>query len=59
MYFDRKNHKSGTDRIFEAYQKLKIKNIKYVLNIQGDEPLINKFDIIKLNKIALKNKLNF
>ena len=53
------NHKFETDRIYEAVKKIKSKNIKYVLNIQGDEPLINKCDIIKLNKIALKNKLNF
>ena len=52
-------HKSGTDRIYEAFKKLKIKKVKYVLNIQGDEPLINKNDIVNLNKIAVKNKLDF
>jgi len=44
-----KNHKTGTDRIFEAYKKLNIKNIDYILNLQGDEPDINKNDIINLN----------
>jgi len=27
-------HKTGTDRIFEAYQKINIKNIDYILNLQ-------------------------
>ena len=44
-----KNHKTGTDRIYEAYKKLNIKNIDYILNLQGDEPDINKDDIINLN----------
>jgi 3-deoxy-manno-octulosonate cytidylyltransferase (CMP-KDO synthetase) len=44
-----KDHKTGTDRIYEAYEKLNIKGIDYILNLQGDEPDINKDDIIKLN----------
>ena len=48
-----KNHKSGTDRIYEAYEKLNIKNIDYILNLQGDEPDINKDDIINLNKLMI------
>jgi 3-deoxy-manno-octulosonate cytidylyltransferase (CMP-KDO synthetase) len=44
-----KNHNTGTDRIYEAYKKLNIKNIDYILNLQGDEPDINKDDIINLN----------
>ncbi len=55
----KKNHKSGTDRIYEAFKKLRLKNIKYVLNIQGDEPLINKNDIINLNKNVINNNLKF
>ena len=51
------NHKTGTDRIFEAYKKLNIKNIDYILNLQGDEPGINKDDIINLNNLMIKNKL--
>ena len=50
-----KNHKTGTDRIFEAYKKLDIKNIDYVLNLQGDEPNINKDDIIALNNFMINN----
>ena len=49
-------HKTGTDRIFEAYKKLEIKNIDYILNLQGDEPDINKEDIINLNNFMINNK---
>ena len=48
-----KNHKTGTDRIFEAYEKLNIKNIDYILNLQGDEPDIDKDDIINLNNFMI------
>jgi len=50
-----RNHKTGTDRIFEAYKKLDFKNIDYILNLQGDEPNINKNDIISLNNLMIKN----
>ena len=50
-----RHHKTGTDRIFEAYKKLDIKNIDYVLNLQGDEPDINKDDIITLNDFMINN----
>ena len=52
------HHKSGTDRIFEGYQKLKIKDIDYILNIQGDEPSINEIDIINLNNMMIENNSN-
>jgi 3-deoxy-manno-octulosonate cytidylyltransferase (CMP-KDO synthetase) len=48
-----KKHKTGTDRIFEAYKKLDIKNVDYILNLQGDEPDINKDDIINLNNFMI------
>ena len=51
-----KKHKSGTDRIWEAFQKFKNKNIEYIINLQGDEPLIDVNDIRRLNKIVQKNK---
>ena len=50
------DHKTGTDRIFEAFQKLNIKNIDYILNLQGDEPNIDKDDVIKLNNLMINNK---
>ena len=51
-----KKHKSGTDRIWEAFQKLKDNKIKYIINLQGDEPLIDVKDVRNLNKIVKKNK---
>ena len=51
----RSDHKTGTDRIFEAYKKLDIKNVDYILNLQGDEPDINKDDIVKLNNLMINH----
>ena len=50
-----RNHKTGTDRIFEAYKKLNISNVDYILNLQGDEPNIDKDDIINLNNFMINN----
>ena len=50
-----KLHQTGTDRIFDAFKKLDIKNINYVINLQGDEPLIDIKDIQNLNVKAIKN----
>ena len=47
------HHKTGTDRVFEAYKKLDIKNVDYILNLQGDEPDISKDDIINLNNFMI------
>jgi len=47
------DHKTGTDRVFEAYKKLDVKNVDYILNLQGDEPHINKDDIINLNNFMI------
>ena len=47
-------HQSGSDRIFEALTKLKINNVDYVLNLQGDEPNIDENDIINLNKLMIQ-----
>ena len=44
------NHNTGTDRIYEALQKTKIPNIDLVMNLQGDEPLIDVDDIRNLNQ---------
>ena len=49
------DHKTGTDRIFEAYKKLDIKNVDHILNLQGDEPNINKDDIINLSNFMINN----
>ena len=50
-----KQHKTGTDRIYEATQKLK-KNIDLIMNLQGDEPLMNIEDIRNLNNQMIKNQ---
>ncbi len=49
-------HKTGTDRIYEAYQKLNLDNIDFIMNLQGDEPAINIQDIIKLNQMMIDHK---
>jgi 3-deoxy-manno-octulosonate cytidylyltransferase (CMP-KDO synthetase) len=36
-----KEHISGTDRIFEAAQKLHLKNEDLIVNIQGDQPVFD------------------
>ena len=50
-----KNPQTGTDRIWEAFQKLNLKNIDYIINLQGDEPLIDINDIKNLDKLTKKN----
>ena len=47
-------HKTGTDRIFEALKKINISNIELVMNLQGDEPLIDVNDIRYLNSQMIK-----
>ena len=51
-----KNHKTGTDRIYEALQKLEVKDVDLIMNLQGDEPAINIEDIISLNKKMVSNQ---
>ena len=49
-------HKSGTDRIFEAYEKIKNnKKYKYIINLQGDLPNINP-RLIKTLSLIIKEK---
>ena len=52
----KKNHKTGTDRIFEAYQELRDDNIEYVINLQGDEPMLDIEDVTNLLKKTIKKK---
>ncbi len=51
-----KNHKTGTDRIFEALQKIGRTNIKLVVNLQGDEPLMDIDDIKNLHNMMSQTK---
>ena len=49
-------HKTGTDRILEALKKLGKSDIQLVMNLQGDEPLIDLEDIKNLKKRMIENK---
>ncbi len=49
-----KIHKNGTERIFEAYKKIN-KNYNLVVDIQGDEPLIDPKHIDRVIDFHFKN----
>ena len=49
-------HKTGSDRIFECFEKLDLKNIDYIINLQGDEPNMDINDLRHLNKLVEVNK---
>ena len=49
------NHKTGTDRTYEALQIIGSTNIDLIMNLQGDEPLMNISDIKNLNDLMIKN----
>ena len=50
------NHKTGTDRIYEAFVKLGRTDIDLIMNLQGDEPLMNIEDIQNLKKHMIQTK---
>ena len=50
-------HRTGTDRIYEGAKKLRLNNNDYVVNLQGDEPLISVKDINRLIKVIVRKKL--
>ena len=52
------NHTTGTDRVFEASQKLDLEDTDFIMNVQGDEPMINFLDIRNLNKLSKENNFN-
>ena len=51
-------HKTGTDRIHEALKKSNIRDVDFIMNLQGDEPAIDIQDIVRLNDKMLKNPSN-
>ena len=51
-----KNHKTGTDRIYEAFTKMNFKDVDLIMNLQGDEPAINIEDIKSLNDKMINYK---
>ena len=42
-------HKTGTDRIHEALKKSNVRDVDFIMNLQGDEPAIDINDIKSLN----------
>ena len=51
----KKKHNTGTDRIYEAFEMMNNSNIDLIMNLQGDEPLMNIDDIKNLNNQMIKN----
>ena len=49
------NHKTGSDRVYEAYNKIDDKNIDFIINLQGDMPNIDPKNILKLNNLMEEN----
>ena len=50
-----KDHKSGTDRVFECASKIDINNDMVIVNVQGDEPFISPETINKTANIIFNN----
>ena len=49
-------HKTGTDRVYDAFKKLAKVDIELIMNLQGDEPLMDVEDIKKLHSQMIKTK---
>ncbi len=50
------HHKTGTDRIYEALKKSNESNIELIMNLQGDEPLMDVEDIRNLHRQMVRTK---
>ena len=53
QYIMTSNCSTGTDRVSQAYKRLGI-NCKTIINVQGDEPLIDPEDILKVIEASKK-----
>ena len=51
----KKNHLSGSDRVYEVYSERIKNNVDLIMNLQGDMPNINPDNIIKLEKLMRSN----
>lgn len=51
-------HNSGTDRIFEAAQKLNLSDDEIIINVQGDEPFIETGVVQAIYNLTQSNKDN-
>ena len=49
------DHQSGSDRVYEVYQKNFVNNAELIINLQGDMPNIDPESISKLEKHMRKN----
>ena len=49
-------HQSGTDRIYEAAQNLKLPESEVIINVQGDEPFIETEVVEAIYTLTNKNK---
>ncbi len=49
-------HKNGTERIAEAVNKINVKENDIIIDVQGDEPLVNPKHIDKVIKFFISNK---
>ena len=52
--FTRSEHETGTDRIFEAFEKELKKKPKFIINLQGDMPNLDPKEIIFLSNYLNK-----
>jgi 3-deoxy-manno-octulosonate cytidylyltransferase (CMP-KDO synthetase) len=52
------HHQSGTDRIFEAAQILKLDEDEIIVNVQGDEPFIESEVVKKIYRLTESNRNN-
>ncbi len=52
------SHNSGTDRIFEAAEKLGLDDNEVIINVQGDEPFIEEVVVKAVFDLTVKNKNN-
>ena len=51
VVYTKEDHPSGTDRCFEAFQKIE-DDFEYIINIQGDEPFIDPTQIDLLCEVC-------
>jgi len=51
-------HQSGTDRIYEAVEKLRLDENEIIINVQGDEPFIETNVVQSIYNLTKKNKDN-
>ncbi len=51
-------HQSGTDRIYEAAQKLNLDEQEIIINVQGDEPFIETEVVQAIYDLTKKNREN-